>query len=80
MLSKDVNGKSVPLYPADTASVNHSHVPMDTKLDFDKRFVARNDRYSLVEEGVTLGSTGKPTSTPSLEREQFGELVMSHVD
>ena len=76
----DVNGKAVPLYPADTASVNHSHVPMDTKLDFDKRFVARNDRYSLVEEGVTLDSTGKPTSIPSLEREQFGELVMSHVD
>ena len=76
----DVNGKSVPLYPADTASVNHSHVPMDTKLDFDERFLARNDRYSLVEEGVTLDSTGKPTSIPSLEREQFGELVMSHVD
>ena len=76
----DVNGKTVPLYPADTASVNHSHVPMDTKLDFDKKFVARNDRYSLVEEGVTLDSTGKPTSIPSLEREQFGELVMSHVD
>ena len=76
----DANGKTVPLYPADTASVNHSHVPMDTKLDFDKRFVARNDRYSLVEEGVTLDSTGKPTSVPSLEREQFGELVMSHVD
>ena len=76
----DVNGKTVPLYPADTGSVNHSHVPSDMKLDFDKNFVARNDRYSLVEEGVTLDSNGKPTSTPSLEREQFGELVMSHVD
>ena len=76
----DINGKSVPLYPADTASVNHSHVPMDTKLDFDKNYVARNDRYSLVEEGVTLDSKGKPASIPSLEREQFGELVMAHVD
>ena len=76
----DANGKTVPLYPADTASVNHSHVPMDTKLDFDRNFVARNDRYSLVEEGVTLDSEGKPTSVPSLEREQFGELVMAHVD
>ena len=76
----DVNGNTVPLYPADTASVNHGHVPMDTKLDFDKTFKARNDRYSLVEEGVTLDKTGKPTSTPSLEREQFGELVMAHVD
>ena len=76
----DPNGNAVPLYPADTASVNHGHVPMDTKLDFTSKYVARNDRYSLVEEGVTLDSTGKPTSTPSLEREQFGELVMSHVD
>ncbi len=76
----DANGKTVPLYPADTASVNHGHVPLDTKLDFDASFTARNDRYSLVEEGVTLDSTGKPTSTPSLERAQFGELVMSHVD
>ena len=76
----DANGKSVPLYPADTASVNHGHVPMDTKLNFTSKYVARNDRYSLVEEGVTLDSKGHPTSTPSLEREQFGELVMSHVD
>lgn len=76
----DVNGKTVPLYPADTASVNHGHVPIDTKLDFDKNLVARNDRYSLVEEGVTLDKTGKPTSVPSLERAQFGELVMGHVD
>ncbi len=76
----DKNGKTVPLYPADTASVNHGHVPMDTKLDFDSKYVARNDRYSLVEEGVTLDANGKPTSVPSLEREQFGELVMSHVD
>ncbi len=76
----DVNGKTVPLYPADTASVNHGHVPIDTKLDFDKNLVARNDRYSLVEEGVTLDKTGRPTSVPSLERAQFGELVMGHVD
>ena len=76
----DVTGKTIPLYPADTASVNHGHVPIDTKLDFDANMVARNDRYSLVEEGVTLDATGKPTSVPSLEREQFGELVMGHVD
>ncbi len=76
----DVNGKVVPLYPADTGSVNHGHVPIDMKLDFNARYVARNDRYAVVEEGVTLDKTGKPTSVPSLEREQFGELVMSHVD
>lgn len=77
---KDVNGKTVPLYPADTGSVNHGHVPIDQKLNFTYDYVAQNDRYSLVEEGVTLDKNGKPTSTPSLEREQFGELVMSHVD
>ena len=77
----DATGKTIPLYPSDTASVNHGHVPMDTKLDFDANFNARNDRYSLVEEGVTLNATtGRPNSTPSLEREQFGELVMAHVD
>ena len=76
----DVNGKVVPLYPADTASVNHGHVPMDVKLHFDPKFTARNDRYSLVEEGVTLDANGQPTSVPSLERAQFGELVMGHVD
>ncbi len=76
----NVNGKTVPLYPADTASVNHGHVPIDTKLDFDKSYVAHNDRYALVEEGITLDANGKPSAIPSLEREQFGELVMSHVD
>ena len=76
----DKNGKTVPLYPADVASVNHNHVPMDNKLHFDSHMVAHNDRYSLVEEGVTLDPDGKPGSVPSLEREQFGELVMAHVD
>ena len=76
----NANGKSVPLYPADTGSVNHSHVPMDMKIHLDENNVARNDRYALTEEGVTLDATGKPTSTPSLLRAQFGELVMSHVD
>ncbi len=76
----NVNGKTVPLYPADTASVNHGHVPIDTKLDFDKSYVAHNDRYALVEEGITLDANGNPSAIPSLEREQFGELVMSHVD
>ncbi len=74
------NGKTVPLYPADTASVNHSHIPMNTKLNFDRAHVARNDRYALVEEGVTMDANGKPSKLPSLEREQFGELVMAHVD
>ena len=75
----DVSGKTVQLYPADTASVDHSHTGMDRKLDFAPNGVARNDQYSLDEEGVTIVN-GKPASIPSLEREQFGELVMSHID
>lgn len=41
--------------------------------------LGRNDRYALTEEGVTLVN-GKPSKLPSLERKQFGELVMSHID
>jgi phospholipase C len=75
----DANGKTVPLYPSDIASVNHSHVGIAHKLDIDANGVARNDRYALTEEGVTL-QNGKPSKTPTLERKQFGELVMSHID
>ena len=75
----DVNGRTVPLYPSDIASVNHSHTGIAAKLDLDPRGIARNDRYALTEEGVTL-TNGKPSKNPSLERKQFGELVMSHID
>ena len=38
------------------------------------------DRYALTEEGVTLRRTACLPIAPTLERKQFGELVMSHVD
>ena len=76
---QDVHGKTVPLYPTDLASVNHAHLPMVRKLDFDATMTARNDRYALTEEGVTLAA-GKPNRLPTLERKQFGELVMGHID
>jgi phospholipase C len=69
----------VPLYPSDVASVNHNHTAIARKLDLDANGVARNDRYALTEEGVTLVN-GKASKAPSLERKQFGELVMSHID
>ncbi|NYF78411.1 phospholipase C [Granulicella arctica] len=75
----DANGKTVPLYPTDIASVNHSHLGIAHKLDLDANSIAQNDRYALTEEGVTL-IDGKPSKLPTLERKQFGELVMSHVD
>ena len=75
----DVNGKTVPIYPTDIASVNHSHVSLGAKLNLDKDAMARNDRYALTEEGITL-KDGKPSRYPTLERKQYGELVMAHVD
>ena len=75
----DANGKTVPLYPTDVTSSNHSHVAIVNKLNLDQNLVARNDRYALTEEGVTI-EDGKPSRIPTLERKQFGELVMSHVD
>ncbi len=75
----DVHGNTVPLYPTDNASVNHSHLAIARKLDFDAAMQARNDRYALTEEGVMLVN-GRPSKIPTLERKQFGELVMGHVD
>ncbi len=75
----DAAGKTVPLYPADIASVNHSHVGIARKIALDADGVAQNSEYALTEEGVTLVD-GKPSKVPTLERKQFGELVMSHVD
>ena len=81
-------GATVPLYPADTASVDHSHVGIDNSLDIDSNKVAHNDRYALNEEGLTTlngqivsRSTGLPaTSPPTLKQKQMGELVMGHLD
>jgi len=75
----DVNGHTVPLYPTDIASVNHSHTAIAAKLDLDAALIARNDRYALTEEGVTL-TNGQPSKVPTLERKQFGELVLAHID
>ena len=75
----DATGKTVPLYPADIASVNHSHVATVRKIALNAGGVAENSAYALTEEGVTLVD-GKPSNVPTLERKQFGELVMSHVD
>ncbi|MGA7157080.1 MAG: alkaline phosphatase family protein [Acidobacteriaceae bacterium] len=75
----DADGKTTPMYPADLASVNHSHVAIARKMALDANGVAQNSAYALTEEGVTI-TDGKPSKAPTLERKQFGELVMSHVD
>ena len=76
---KAEDGTTVPLYPADVTSVNHSHVSIAHKLNLDKALVPHNDRYAVAEEGVTL-IDGKPSRIPTLERKQFAEVAMAHVD
>ena len=76
---KTSTGATIPLYPADISSVNHAHTAIARKLSLDAHLVAHNDQYALAEEGVTIVK-GKPNHAPTLERKQFGELVMAHVD
>ena len=71
-------GTNVPLYPADTDSVNHSHVAYEEKIDLNGG-TTLNDRYAVTEEGVVL-TNGVPNHVPTLAQKQMGELVMSHVD
>ena len=83
----DVNGHSVPIYPADTDSVDHSHTGIDNSLDYHVGITA-NDRYALDEEGLTtLGgqivsrtTLLPPTTPPTEQRKQYGELAMAHLD
>ena len=83
------NGKTIPIYPTVTDSVDHSHGGIDNSLDVDSAGVARNDRYALNEEGLTTTASGQivskttlaPLATPPSEASvQHGELVMSHDD
>ncbi len=80
--------KTVPLYPADTDSVDHSHAGIDNSIDAGSG-VALNDRYALNEEGFTtengaiVTKSGVPLAdaTPPTEaQKQKGELDMAHVD
>lgn len=83
------NGATVPLYPADTASVDHSEAGYHVDLDFNASHVAANDRYALNEEKLTTNAAGQivssstgvaPTSNPTLAQKQMAELDMSHID
>ncbi len=81
-------GTTVPLYPTDTASVDHSHAGILVSQDFSDK-VSLNDRFALDEEGLTTNAQGQivskttglaPTSNPTLMQKQMGEVAMSHVD
>jgi len=82
----NVNGQTVQLYPEDTDSVNHGHTAIAAKLDLTSANLARNDRYSFTEEGLsgTLTESGGAFTysgpLPTVAQKQKGELVVSHVD
>jgi len=85
---KAVNGATVPIYPADTASVDHSHSGMDNDLDVDGSNIPRNDHYAMNAEGLTTKdgvivsktTMMPPTTPPTLAQKQTAEVVMGHVD
>lgn len=53
-------GTAVPIYPADTDSVNHSHTAYQTKIHLQNG-ITLNDGYATTEEGVTV-TNGKPSA------------------
>ena len=78
---------TVPIYPADTSSVDHSHSGIITSSDFVNG-VSQNDRFALDEEGLTTlngvvvskSTMQPPTSPATLVQKQTAELAMGHVD
>jgi phospholipase C len=80
----NTSNQTVQLYPEDTDSVNHGHTAIDAKLDLNSKYVAQNDRYAFVEEGLagTLSADGKTYTgpAPTEQQKQKGELVVGHVD
>ena len=72
-------GATVPIYPADTDSVNHSHTAYQTKIDLQANGTTLNDGYATTEEGVTV-TNGVANKNPTLAQKQMGELVMGHID
>ena len=87
--SINVRKKTIPFYPADTDSVDHSHSGIDNSMDVVNG-VSQNDRYALNEEGYTTANGrivtidgGVPVQNarhPNLQSKQYAELVMSHID
>jgi phospholipase C len=86
--STTAHQQTVPYYPQDTDSVDHSHSGIDNSMDVVNG-VSQNDRYALNEEGFTTKNgqivtiDGVPVANakhPSLQSQQYGDLVMSHID
>jgi phospholipase C len=92
---ENVNNQTTQLYPEDTFSVDHSHdgYVNDFHADQATQSHPQNDGYALNEEGlhystdasgvsapIVTASGLAPTSNPTLQSKQEGEVVMSHVD
>ena len=75
----DAGGKTVPIYPADLASVNHSHTGLIRKIALDSSGVAQNSEYALTEEGVTL-KDGMPSKAPIARKGAVWRTGDGHVD
>jgi phospholipase C len=85
---KAPDGSTVQIYPADTASVDHSHAGINNGQHFVDK-VSLNDRFALNAEGLTTNAQGQivsrttgaaPSSNPTLIQKQMGQVVMGHVD
>jgi phospholipase C len=87
--------QTVQLYPEDTFSVDHSHSGYihDFHADQATKSHPQNDGYPLDQEGlhyatdasgttatIVNSSNVTPTSNPTLQTKQKGEVVISHVD
>ncbi|MBV9557318.1 MAG: hypothetical protein JO254_09575 [Pseudolabrys sp.] len=80
--------QTVPIYPADLISVDHSHQGMSNSLNIDPTSgVAANDRYAMNQEGLTtdgggaiVTKTGAAPTALSLAQKQKAETDIGHID
>ncbi|WP_428534009.1 alkaline phosphatase family protein [Rhodopila sp.] len=81
-------GGTVPIYPADEISVDHSHQGMANSLHVDPGTgISANDRYALDQEGLTTDGSGNivkpdgsgPTAI-TLAQQQKAETDIGHID
>ncbi len=80
----------VPIYPADSLSVDHSHQGIVNSMDYQGSGIggtSLNDRFAMNQEGLTTNGSGTivtPTGAAptaiSLAQKQAGEVIMAHVD
>jgi phospholipase C len=85
---KDANGRMVPLYPEDTASVDHSHNGILNGMHFSgDHGAAALDGFALNQEKLhyagdaIVGPDGRPpTRNPTLAQKQAAELALAHID